>query len=107
MPAKLYDKTGQHVSTVLFYDGTVEYLGSTYHKCLFILAIVVLIVFVFLPPLLLLLFSWQMFQTLLTKLRLNRPELIILMDCFQGCYNLRMEEMGVEIIAGFHLCISI
>ena len=87
MPAKLYDKTGHHVSTVLFYDGTLEYLGSTYHKCLFILAIVVLIVFVFFPPLLLLLYPWRMFQTLLTKLRLNRPELIILMDCFQGCFK--------------------
>ena len=87
MPAKLYNKTGQHVSTVLFYDGTLEYLESTYHRCLFILAIVVLIVFVFLPPLLLLLYPWRMFQTLLTKLRLNRPELVILMDCFQGCFK--------------------
>ena len=87
MPNRLWNRAGHHVSTVLFYDGTVEYLGSAYHQGLFSLAIFILLVFVIFPPLLLLLYPWKMFQLLLTRLNLHKPQLIILMDCFQGCYK--------------------
>ena len=86
-PSYLYDQTGHHVSTVLIYDGTLGFFKSKKHIWLAILAITIFIIFVVLPPLLLLLYPSRRFQRLLSYFRLNRPGLIIFMDTFQGCYK--------------------
>ena len=86
-PMKLWNKTGHHVSTVLLYDGSVEYLKSIDHKCLFTLAISVLIVFITLPPIFLLLYPTRKFHIVLKAMKCNVVGLTAFTDCFQGCYK--------------------
>ena len=86
-PLYLYNETGHHVSTVLMYDGTLGFFKSKKQIWLAILAILIFITFVVLPPLLLLLYPCRCFQRLLSYFRLHRPGLIIFMDTFQGCYK--------------------
>ena len=86
-PTYLYNQTGHHVSNVLMYDGTLGFFKSKKHIWLAILAITIFIIFVVLPPLLLLLYPWRCFQRFLSYFRLHRPGLIIFMDTFQGCYK--------------------
>ena len=86
-PSYLYNQTGHHVSTVLMYDGTLGFFKSKKHIWLAILTMHIFIIFVILPPLLLLLYPWRCFQRLLSYFRLHRPGLIIFMDTFQGCYK--------------------
>ena len=82
-PTYLYNQTGHHVSNVLIYDGTLGFFIDGKN----ILAIFIFIIFVVLPPLLLLLYPWRHFQRFLSYFRLHRPGLIIFMDTFQGCYK--------------------
>ena len=49
-PTELFNRTGSVVGLVLLYDGTVDYFG-TKHLPLAVVAIIVLIIFVLLPPL--------------------------------------------------------
>ena len=86
-PSYLYNQTGHHVSTVVIYDGTLGFFKSKKHIWLAILAITIFIIFVVLPPLLLLLYPWRRFQRFLSYFRLHRPGLIIFMNTFQGCYK--------------------
>ena len=86
-PITLWNKTGHHVSTVLLYDGSVEYLKSIDHKCLFTLAISVLIVFITLPPIFLLLYPTRKFHIVLKAMKCNVVGLTAFTDCFQGCYK--------------------
>ena len=48
--ANLFDRSGKIVGRVLLYDGTIDYFG-TEHLPLAVVAIIVLIIFVLLPPL--------------------------------------------------------
>ena len=86
-PSYLYNQTGHHVSTVLIYDGTLGFFIDGKNIFLAILAIFIFIIFVVLPPLLLLLYPWRHFQRFLSCFRLHRPGLIIFIDTFQGCYK--------------------
>ena len=86
-PSYLYNQTGHHVSTVVIYDGTLGFFKSKKHIWLAFLAILIFIIFIVLPPLLLLLYPWRCFQRFLSNFRLHRPGLIIFMDTFLGCYK--------------------
>ena len=83
--ANLYNRTGNVVRSVLFYDGTVDYFG-TRHLPLAVVAIIVVIIFVLLP-FAMILYPLKCVQRCLTHCRLHRPALVAFMDAFQGCYK--------------------
>ena len=70
----------------LYWDGTVEYFGSE-HLPYAILALAVLVLFNFLPLLLLCLYPSRWFQKCLNCCRLQGQVLHTFMDAFQGCYT--------------------
>ena len=74
------------VGLVLLYDGTVDYFG-TKHLPLAVVAIIVLIIFVLLPPIAMILYPFKCVQRCLTRCRLHRPALVAFMDAIQGCYK--------------------
>ena len=69
---------------------TVPYFGSE-HLPFAILAIVVLSIFVTLPPLLLIAYPTITFQKILGCLKVRWPALHIFADVFQGCYKNRTD----------------
>ena len=72
--------------TVLYYDGSVEYFSKE-HLPYVVLAIIVLLVFTFLPIALLCLYPCRCFQRLLNISHLKCQALRTFMDAFQGCYK--------------------
>ena len=60
MPTPVLDKWGNQVSTVLYYDGTITYFGME-HLPYALTAIILLLVFIFLPILLLFLYPCKCF----------------------------------------------
>ncbi len=85
-PSKLYARNGSVVGVVMMYNGTVNYL-SGWHLIAALFASLVLVLFGVLPPVLLLLYPFKCSQRCLTRLKLNRPGLIIFMDAFNGCFK--------------------
>ena len=86
----IYNDRGSLVGYFLFYDETIEFMGSQ-HIPFAILAILVLLVGILFPLLLLLLYPMQWFQKCLNKCHLNSPGLQIFMECFQGYYRDRTD----------------
>lgn len=82
----LYDKGGNLVGRVLLYDGTIDYFGPV-HTMMAVPAIVILLLFGVLPPILLLVYPLQCVQKRLTRYRLHKPALVIFMDAFNGSYK--------------------
>ena len=82
----LFDVSDNIVGYTWLYDGTVEYFGKK-HIFLAIIAIVVSVLFIALPPIALVLYPFKCVQKCLTRYRLNRPALVAFMDAFQGCYK--------------------
>ena len=85
-PTKLFNRTGSVVDLVLLYDGTVDYFG-TRHLPLAVVAIIVVIIFVLLPPVAMILYPFKCVQRCLTRCRLHHPALVAFMDAIQGCYK--------------------
>ena len=71
---------------VINYDPTVQYL-SKQHVPYWCIAVVWLVTFGLVPPVLLTCYQFKCFQRCLHRLRLNRNGLRIFMDAFQGCYK--------------------
>ena len=88
-PTPIYNISGSHVETFLYYDGTVEFMGPR-HQPYAVLAIAVLIVG-FMFPLLLVLYPMKWFQVCLNKCHLNSPSLRMFIECFQGYYRDRTD----------------
>ena len=86
VPTIMYNKWGTHTATALYYDGSVEYFGRE-HLPYAVLAISVLLVFTFLPILLLCLYPCRCFQRFLNSCHLRSQALHTFMDAFQGCYK--------------------
>ena len=86
LPVYLHNVHGESMGLYLYYDGTVEYFGKQ-HLPYAILAIVVLLIFNFLPLLLLCIYPCQCFQRILNLYTLRCQALHILMDAFQGHYK--------------------
>ena len=86
LPVYVYNVHGESLEPYLYYDGTIEYFGKQ-HLPYAILAIVVLIIFNFLPLLLLCLYPCHCFQRILNITRLRCQALHTFMDAFQGCYK--------------------
>ena len=83
----LYNINGTKVSqTMLYYDGSIEYLSST-HLPFALSAILVLSTLVAIPPLLLLLYPTRIFQKCLGHCRISWHPLHAFVDTFQGYYK--------------------
>ena len=85
-PTILWDSRAVRQPTALYYNGTVNYFSKE-HLPYAVLAITVLLVFVFLPILLLCLYPCRCFQGLLNRCHLRSQALHMFMDAFQGCYK--------------------
>ena len=73
---------------VLYYDGTVEYFGKDHvHLPYALLALAVLLVFTFLPILLLCVYPCRCFQMVLNRYHLSSQSLHTFMDTFQGGFK--------------------
>ena len=91
MPVKIYkltDKEIEYTSIRLFYDSDIVYFGAA-HKPYGITALIVLIVFVFLPTLLLLVYPLKILQKLFNLLLSPRCQLIVrtFVESFNRCYK--------------------
>ena len=86
MPTPVLDKWGNEVSTVLYYDGTITYFGME-HLPYALTAIIVLLVFTFLPILLLFLYPCKCFQTFLNRAHCRSQALHAFIEAFQGCFK--------------------
>ena len=71
---------------VLYFDGTVEYFGKE-HLPYAIIALIVLIIFIFLPLVLLTLYPMRWFQKCLNCICARRHILETFINCFQGYYK--------------------
>jgi hypothetical protein len=89
IPTELRNIHGSSVGYFIYYDATVEFMGSQ-HMAFAILALVMLVAAATFP-LLLLLYPMKWFQSALNKCHLNSPVLRTFMDCFQGYYRDRTE----------------
>ena len=86
MPTPVLDKWGNQVSTVLYYDGSITYFGME-HLPYALTAIIVLVVFTFLPILLLFLYPCKCFQTFLNQAHCRSQALHAFIEAFQGCFK--------------------
>ena len=86
MPVQLHNVSGQVVGLYVYYNGSLEYLGSD-HLPYAILAIFMFVAFNLVPLLLLFLYPCRCFQSCLNCCRLNSQVLRTFMDAFQGCYK--------------------
>ena len=87
LPATLIDIQGHTLDKYyLYYDGTVEFFGET-HRPYAILAIAVLVVFIFSPLLLLIVYQCRCFHRCTQHCGFTCNILHTFMDAFQGCYK--------------------
>ena len=86
MPTFSWDAELKLQPPVLYYDGTVEYFGLV-HLPYALLSLAVLLVFTFLPILLLCLYPCRCFQRFLNRYHLSSPALHTFMDTFQGGFK--------------------
>ena len=85
-PSFVWNMAWTRQPTVLYYDGSVEYFSKE-HLPYAVLAIFVLLVFTFLPIVLLCLYPCRCFQRFLNVSHLRCQALHTFMDAFQGCYK--------------------
>ena len=83
---RLYEPTGEQVGTMVYYDASLVYFGST-HLPFALLAIFILSVFVVLPALVLLLYPTRAFQSCLGYCRVRWHVLHAFADTFNGYYK--------------------
>ena len=91
---QLYDGNGSsnHGSAVLLYDPTIRFFHSE-HIPYVVLALSVIVVFVLMPPLLLLLYPSKLFRKCLNRCGFQRWDRFqLIMDIFQGWYKDGEEE---------------
>ena len=86
VPTTVYQVNGSSVGLYLYYDATIEYFGEE-HLPFGVLAVFVMLVFIFFPLLLLLLYPMQCFQKCLSCCGVRWHALPIFIDAFQGCYK--------------------
>ena len=85
-PAYMWDVYEVQQHPVLYYDGTVEYFGRE-HIPFAILAVCILVLFTFLPILVLCIYPCRCFQRRLDRCHMNSLAFHWLMDTFQGYYK--------------------
>ena len=86
-PADVRNDTGILESKqVLWYDGSIDFFEGE-HLYYAIPAIVVLVIFAVLPPVVLLLFPFAFFQKFLSSCKLQSLALTTFVEAFQGCFK--------------------
>ena len=85
-PTLVYNMNNTVVGIFLYYDASVEYFGKK-HLPYAILALFVILIFIFFPILLLLLYQLRCFQRCLSCFGVRWHALPIFIDAFQGCYK--------------------
>lgn len=93
-PTTLINSYGTRFGRGLYFQGNIEYLSSE-HAPYFTVALLVMVVFVLLPPLLLLVYPLELVKTLAAKLGCcgddrcfkTNSRLQLLLDTFQGCFK--------------------
>ena len=83
-PTIVWDSKAKAQDIALYYDGAVDYIE---HLPYMLLALAILLVFTFLPILLLCLYPCRCFQRLLNRLHWHSQTLHYFMDTFQGCFK--------------------
>ena len=86
IPTHVYNINGSLVGLYLYYDATIEYFGEE-HLPYAVLAVFVLLVFIFFPLFLLLLYPMRCFHRCLSCCGVRWHALPIFIDAFQGCYK--------------------
>ena len=86
----IYDEYGRKLGRFLVVDARVE-LMSPQHLPFAIVAIFTLLLLIFMPTLLQLLYPMMSFQRLLNRMGLNSPGLRLCMESFQGYYRDRAD----------------
>ena len=86
MPTFSWDMESKLQPAVVYYDGTFEYFGQE-HLPYALQALAVLLVFTFLPILLLCLYPCRCFQRFLNRYHLSSQTLYTFMDTFQGSFK--------------------
>jgi len=87
IPTSVYNINGTVVGIYLYYDASIEYFGTSKHLPYAILAVFVVLTFVFFPILLLLLYPMKCFRRCLDRCKVRSHALHIFVDTFQGCYK--------------------
>ena len=89
-PVPLFDNQGNTVRKVMYYNGNVNFLSKE-HVPYFVLAIVVLFIFVLIPPLLLLSYPLKVIEKISSCIGHCHFQiggrLQMFLDTFQGCYK--------------------
>ena len=87
LPTQLYNSRGEHQPRpAWFYNAGVDLFGAEHAVC-GVFAIIVLLTYILIPPLLLFFYPFKFFQKLLGKIRYGRNSLKIFMDIMQSHYK--------------------
>ena len=90
-PTSVYNESGDVVATMLYWDGTIE-AYTNMHAPYIALAVFVLVVFIFLPSALLLLYPFRAFHACIRLITCGRFELTggklqLFLNAFYGCFK--------------------
>ena len=85
-PSEIHYSNGTLVGRVLSFDTSMHFLGRR-HMPYAIVAIVMLLTFGVLPPLILTFYQFRLFQNCLDRMRLRGVGLQRFVEAFQGCYR--------------------
>ena len=87
LPSYVRNSSGKMVGPfVLFFDPSITYLGRV-HIPFFVLALVVMVFVVILPPLFLIFYPMKWFRNLLERWRIRRQVVVTFVEAFQWCYK--------------------
>ena len=103
-PTHLYNLRHNSKTVALYYDATIPYFGKE-HRPYAILALSLLLVFVFIPTVVLFLYPFRWFQKFLNCFPIRWHILHTFVDSFQGCYKDGTEPgtRDCRIFASFYL----
>ena len=86
IPTRIYQLGSNNTTYGWYYSSSIAYLGE-HHRPYAILAILMLLLFVFIPTLTLAVYPFKIFQRFLSLFPLNWHFLHAFVDSFQGCYK--------------------
>ena len=86
LDTKLRTPEGNEIKTVLYYQGTIEFFGRE-HLPFVLVSLMILIMFVLLPPLILILYPLKCCQRYMGSYHRRFRALHIFVESFQGCYK--------------------
>ena len=87
LPTYLYNGQGHKHNTIVLYESTdIQYFYKE-HLPFALLSIFIALIFIALPPIVLILYSTSSFQKCLSRCKLNCQALRTFVETFQGCYK--------------------